>query len=91
MENKLDQLKTICQEKAINLYGNPLPDVVQERLDREFYHIEKNDFTGHYLQAIEETVAANKKGYIVTSYLTAGASLVAFFSGFTHINPLPAH
>lgn len=87
-ENKL---KKLCYETATNLYGNPLPDIVEQRLEKELTAIISNGFAALYWTAHQLVKKSNEDGYMVGSRGSVGSSLAATMSGITEVNPLPPH
>ena len=91
IENCENMLKDMCFNKAHELYGDPLPEYIQDRLEKELNGIISNGYSVIYYIAHKIIKKANEDGYIVGSRGSVGSSLVATMSGVTEVNPLPPH
>ncbi|WP_461224290.1 PolC-type DNA polymerase III [Lacticaseibacillus suihuaensis] len=86
-----ENLTNDVMRTAHRLYGDPLPEIVQKRLDKEMKSIIGNGFSVIYNIAQQLVLKSNKDGYLVGSRGSVGSSLAATMSGITEINPLPPH
>jgi DNA polymerase-3 subunit alpha (Gram-positive type) len=85
------EIRNKCYETARRLYGDPIPEVVEARLEKELQPIIKYGFSANYLISERLVKKSNEDGYLVGSRGSVGSSIVATFLGISEVNPLPAH
>lgn len=86
-----EEIRKMTFDKAHSIYGNPLPDIIQERLDKEINSIINNGYAVLYLIAHKLVKKSLDDGYLVGSRGSVGSSIVATFCGITEVNGLPPH
>lgn len=86
-----DTLREMCLTEAIKRYGDPLPQLIQERLDFELRSIIDNGYAVLYVIAEKLVHKSMESGYLVGSRGSVGSSFAATMCGITEVNPLPPH
>ncbi|MDO4739178.1 MAG: PolC-type DNA polymerase III [Eubacteriales bacterium] len=90
-EDAENDIRTRTHEKATRIYGDPIPEIVQKRIDKELGAIIGYGFSTLYDIAVKLVEESNRNGYLVGSRGSVGSSLVAFLTDITEVNALPAH
>lgn len=88
IENSELEIKELAYKGAYNIYGNPLPIKVEERLNIELNSITENNFSTLYMIAQKLVQKSNSDGYIVGNRGSVASSLVAYCIGITEVDPI---
>ena len=91
IENSEEITKQMVYNRAHELYGEVLPEIIEKRIEQELSGIIKGGFDVIYLIAQKLVKKSNDDGYLVGSRGSVGSSFVATMMGITEVNPLPAH
>ena len=91
LEKSEERVAEMTYQKAFEIYGNPLPDIVDRRIEKELTSILGNGFAVIYLASQMLVIRSNKRGYLVGSRGSVGSSFVATMIGITEVNPMPPH
>lgn len=91
LEGSDEELRSITYTKAENMYGAPLPKIVEDRLEKELNSIIGNGYSVLYIIAQKLVWKSNAGGYLVGSRGSVGSSFAATMAGITEVNPLQPH
>lgn len=89
IERAEEQVAEMTYAKAFEIYGNPLPDIIDLRIEKELSSILGNGFAVIYLASQMLVHRSNERGYLVGSRGSVGSSFVATMIGITVVNPMP--
>ncbi|WP_096435372.1 PolC-type DNA polymerase III [Alteribacter populi] len=91
IEGADDEMREMCYNRAKNIYGEDLPEIVEARLEKELKSIISNGFSVIYLISQKLVKKSLIDGYLVGSRGSVGSSFVATMTEITEVNPLPPH
>ncbi|MGX7108383.1 PolC-type DNA polymerase III [Facklamia miroungae] len=91
IEGSDQKIRDLAYGKAYEMYGNPLPELIEKRLEKELHSIISNGFAVIYLISQKLVLKSNQDGYLVGSRGSVGSSFVATMTGITEVNPLAPH
>ncbi len=91
IEGSEEEIKQLSYDEAHRLYGDPLPEIIEKRLEKELNSIIGNGFSVIYLISQKLVHKSVSDGYLVGSRGSVGSSLVATMTGITEVNPMPPH
>ncbi|MCA9765648.1 MAG: PolC-type DNA polymerase III [Carnobacterium sp.] len=91
IEGSEEEIRKLSYDEAHRLYGNPLPDIIEKRIEKELTSIIGNGFSVIYLISQKLVHKSLSEGYLVGSRGSVGSSFVATMTGITEVNPMPPH
>ncbi len=91
IENSARDLEDLVYGKMHRLYGDDPPELIRSRVETELKNIIGRGYDVIYMSAVKLVAKSNEAGYLVGSRGSVGSSLVAYMSGITEVNALPAH
>ncbi|MCC5889905.1 MAG: PolC-type DNA polymerase III, partial [Alkalibacterium sp.] len=91
MEGAEEEIRQMSYDMAHSLYGDPLPEIIEARLEKELDSIIGNGFSVIYLISQKLVHKSIEDGYLVGSRGSVGSSFVATMTGITEVNPMPPH
>lgn len=91
IDNSDEILRQKCEERVVKMYGDPVPEEIRARLDKELNSIINNGYSVMYMAAEMLVQKSLSDGYLVGSRGSVGSSFVATMSGITEVNPLDPH